>query len=236
MALRAHLQSTDNLIDQHKSRIEFLRRQYDDELAVITEEFDTERAIMLDQHSRETNEISDILFAMDQNFQEREREAKSDFQSLVDEIRNKDMEEMHGLRHQLTEKFNFYWNAFEQARKNYQENNAERKAAFEELKDKDDKSAEEIDFQMRKLQRISENIAQLKSKMASNAKENEQRNRSIKEERERMLAHLQDLKAEMNKLRDGERAKLTKMTVESNTAIKTMKSKVEKVDSNMSFQ
>lgn len=48
-----------------------------------------ERAIMLDQHSRETNEISDILFAMDQNFQEREREAKSDFQSLVDEIRNK---------------------------------------------------------------------------------------------------------------------------------------------------
>lgn len=75
--------------DQHKSRIEFLRRQYDDELAVITEEFDTERAIMLDQHSRETNEISDILFAMDQNFQEREREAKSDFQSLVDEIRNK---------------------------------------------------------------------------------------------------------------------------------------------------
>lgn len=46
---------------------------------------------MLDQHSRETNEISDILFAMDQNFQEREREAKSDFQSLVDEIRNKVM-------------------------------------------------------------------------------------------------------------------------------------------------
>lgn len=44
-----------------------------------------------------------------------------------------------------------------------------------------------------------------------------------------MLAHLQDLKAEMNKLREGERAKLTKMTVESNTAIKTMKSKVEKV-------
>lgn len=44
---------------------------------------------MLDQHSKEMNELSDILFAMDQNFQERERDAKSDFQSLVDEIRNK---------------------------------------------------------------------------------------------------------------------------------------------------
>jgi hypothetical protein len=44
-----------------------------------------------------------------------------------------------------------------------------------------------------------------------------------------MVFHLQDLKAEMNKLRDGERAKLTKMTIESNGAIKALKSKVEKV-------
>lgn len=71
---------------------------------------------MLDQHSRETNEISDILFAMDQNFQEREREAKSDFQSLVDEIRNKviisssfkdiQFESFNGI------KTGFYWRVF----------------------------------------------------------------------------------------------------------------------------
>lgn len=71
---------------------------------------------MLDQHSRETNEISDILFAMDQNFQEREREAKSDFQSLVDEIRNKviisssfkdiQFESFIGI------KIGFYWRVF----------------------------------------------------------------------------------------------------------------------------
>lgn len=55
-------------------------------------------------------------------------------------------------------------------------------------------------------------------------------------ERERMLSHLQDLKAEMNKLRDGERAKLTKMTIESNGAIKALKSKVQKVRSLGNFR
>ena len=44
---------------------------------------------MVDQHNAETNDIADILFAMEQNFQERENEAKSEFQSMRDEIKNK---------------------------------------------------------------------------------------------------------------------------------------------------
>ena len=44
-----------------------------------------------------------------------------------------------------------------------------------------------------------------------------------------MLAHFQDLKAQMNKLRDAERDKLTKLTLESNAAIKELKRQKEKV-------
>jgi uncharacterized protein YdcH (DUF465 family) len=44
-----------------------------------------------------------------------------------------------------------------------------------------------------------------------------------------MLAHFQDLKAQMNKLRERERDKLTKMTLESNAAIKELKRQKEKV-------
>lgn len=44
-----------------------------------------------------------------------------------------------------------------------------------------------------------------------------------------MLAHFQDLKAQMNKLRDAERDKLTKLTLESNAAIKELKRQQEKV-------
>ena len=44
-----------------------------------------------------------------------------------------------------------------------------------------------------------------------------------------MLAHFQELKAQMNKLRDRERDKLTKLTLESNASIKELKRQVEKV-------
>ena len=46
------------------------------------------------------------------------------------------------------------WNQFSVALKNYQEATEERKKAFEDLKARDEKSAREIDMQMRKLQRI----------------------------------------------------------------------------------
>ena len=45
--------------------------------------------MLIEQHNMEMNDIADILFAMDQNFQERENEAKSEFQSMRDEIKNK---------------------------------------------------------------------------------------------------------------------------------------------------
>ena len=56
--------------------------------------------------------------------------------------------------------------------------------------------------------------------MAGNSKECEERNKQLREERESMLAHFQDLKGQMNKLREIERERLTKLTLESNAAIK----------------
>ena len=48
-----------------------------------------------------------------------------------------------------------YWGQFQTALKNYQETTKEREKAFLELKAKDEKSAKEIEMQMRKLQRIT---------------------------------------------------------------------------------
>ncbi|KAL3856679.1 hypothetical protein ACJMK2_011406 [Sinanodonta woodiana] len=228
MALRSHVQNIDNLIDLHQQRLTTLHTEYQEELEIIKEEFDTERTMMIEQHNQEMNDIADILFAMDQNYQEKENDAKSEFQSMRDEIKNKNLEEKHALKVALEAKVDKLWQLFKQALVNYNETTGERKNAFESLKVKDDKSAKEIEMQMRKLNRISDQIAQLKSKMAANAKECEERNKLLKEEREKMLAHFQELKAQMNKMRDAERDKLTKMTLESNAALKELKRLKEK--------
>ncbi|XP_059149144.1 dynein regulatory complex subunit 2-like isoform X2 [Physella acuta] len=239
MALRSHIQNTDFLLDLQKSRLDTLTREYCYELEIICEEFDLERAMLLEQHNMEMNDIADILFAMDQTFQDRENESMAEFHSLRDEIKNKNLEDKHVLRVHLETKVEDLWQQFRQALQNYNETNEERKSSFEQLKIKDEKSSREIDQQMRKLQRISDQISQLRAKLSSNAKESEEKNKLLKEieddeenfnkeERERMQQLFHDLKSQMNQVRDNEREKLTKLTLESNAAIKEIKRQKEK--------
>lgn len=81
---------TDILVeDLQKEHLETMEKQLQEELEIIREEFDTERAMLLDQHNKEMSDIADILFAMEQNFNERENDAKAEFQSMRDEVKNK---------------------------------------------------------------------------------------------------------------------------------------------------
>lgn len=45
--------------------------------------------MMIEQHQKEMSELNDIMFAMDQNNNERENEAKTEFQSTRDELKNR---------------------------------------------------------------------------------------------------------------------------------------------------
>jgi len=227
MSLRSHLQNLKRLIDFQKNRLERADTENEEELDLLKEEFDTERALISNQHKRETDEVMDIIFAMEQEFEEAEAEAKSEFTSLRDEIKNKNLEDKHALRIQLEGQVEELWRQFQAALKNYNESTEERKVAFETLKSKDEKSAKEIELQMRKLQRIQDKISQLKTKMSQNSRECEERNRILKEERETIAMKFHQLKEQMNKFRDQERSRLTTMTLQSNNAIKELKTRKE---------
>ncbi len=71
------------------------------------------------------------------------------------------LEEKHALRVQLEATVEKLWQEFQEALKNYNETTDDRKKAFEELKSKDEKSAKEIESQMRRLQKISVSITSL---------------------------------------------------------------------------
>lgn len=49
----------------------------------------TFRSSIILQHQKEMNEIEDIMFAMEQQFEESEADARQEFHSLRDEIKNK---------------------------------------------------------------------------------------------------------------------------------------------------
>ncbi|EDV20189.1 Coiled-coil domain-containing protein 65 [Trichoplax sp. H2] len=222
MALRSHLQNMDELIALQHSRLTSVKSEYDKQLEILKQEFDSERSSMINQNKKECDELTDIMFAMEQEFNERESDVRHEFQSVRDEIKNRNLEEKHALRIQLEGTVEDLWKQFEEARTNYTQATADRKTAFENLKAKDEKSAEEIEQQMRKLQRLTDQISFLKAKMASTAKESDERNKTLKEERESILVHFQELKTQMGRLRDADRARLTTLTVQSNNTLKEL--------------
>jgi len=227
-AIKNHLQNLRKMLDFQQDRLQKAEGEYNEELESLTDEFDCERSSIIQQHQKEMNEIEDIMFAMEQQFEESEADARQEFHSIRDEIKNKNLEDKHALRIQLESQVEDLWKQFQAALKNYNETTEERKMAFETLKSKDEKSAKEIDMQMRKLQRIQDKIVQLKSKMVANSKEYEEKNRIIKEEREGIASQFHHLKHQMNKQRDQERSRLTILTLQSNKSIKELQRKKEK--------
>lgn len=228
LALRSHLQNIDMLVENQGSRIASLHREYSEELERLKEEFSTEREKMIKSHQFECNDLQDIMFAMEQEFNELKTEALHDFQSQKDEIKNKNLEEKHALRMQLEGAVEELWRQFQEALKQYNSTTEDRKKHFEELKAKDMKSAQEIELQMRKLQKIHDSINQQKAKMACNARDCEEKNKMLKDEKEAILVHFSQLKGQMNKFRENQRAKLTTLTVLSSKCIKELKDKHEK--------
>ena len=75
--------------DLQRQRIEQLRQEFSDEQKTLINEFETERALITEQNEREMRELQDIIYAMDQNFEEQDAEAKAEFQSQRDELKNK---------------------------------------------------------------------------------------------------------------------------------------------------
>ena len=85
----SYTESLDFAADLQRQRTDTLQTEFHDEQSMLMKEFDTERAFLIEQHASEISDLQDIMFAMEQNFSERENEARSDFQSQRDEIKNK---------------------------------------------------------------------------------------------------------------------------------------------------
>lgn len=93
------------------------------------------------------------------------------------------LEDTHALSANRKAVVDNLWQEFQKETKQYKESTEERKLRFEALKKKDEESAKTIARQMRKLQKLQENISQLKQRMSVNAKESEDKTKAIKEVR-----------------------------------------------------
>ncbi|XP_075447342.1 dynein regulatory complex subunit 2 [Ascaphus truei] len=229
-ALRSHLQNIEQLLDLQRERLTLLREEYQQDLDAVQKEFETERKMIIQQKETETMYLQNVLLAMEQNSSENENETKLEFQSMRDEIKNKSLEEKHALRVTLEGTVEDLWKQFQLALKNYTDSTEDRKIAYDVLKVKDDKSACEIEMQMKKLQRIQDSITSLRNKIAVHARESDEQNRQLRQDKIVVHKQFQKLKGRMNQARAAEHSRLATLTVQSNATLKKLQGVIDKGD------
>ncbi|KAI8803969.1 hypothetical protein BJ742DRAFT_742477 [Cladochytrium replicatum] len=240
-ALQAHCTNVDTLAELQMERLATLQRQFEADLAILQNEFESERTALKAKHVKEKFDLVGIMTRMEMDFGETEADARHEHSSFKDDVKNKNLEEKHALRIQLEGTVEDLWKHFQTALNQYNASTEERKRQFEELKLKDQKNAKEIEQQMKKLVKLQlctstnpnpskETISHLKAKMSNNARDYDERNRALREEKEAIQVHFQELKHRMNEFRDREHRKLTDLTVLSNRVLRDLKEKVERAE------
>ncbi|XP_013361099.1 PREDICTED: coiled-coil domain-containing protein 65 isoform X2 [Chinchilla lanigera] len=227
-ALRSHLHNVDQLLALQRRRLGLLEESYSMELEALTTEFETERRTITEQHEEEIHYLQDVFMAMEQSYMDSEYESKLEFQSLWDDLKNKNIEEKHFLRLRLENTVEDLWKRFQDALKSYTDATEDRKIAFETLKVKDETSSKEIETQMKKIQKLQEAISISKGKILLHSRESEDQNQYIRNDKELVLTQLRRLKAQRTRARGISQENLVKLTRESNFTLKALRKIVDK--------
>eukprot|EP00232_Nephroselmis_pyriformis_P026137 CAMPEP_0182864200 /NCGR_PEP_ID=MMETSP0034_2-20130328/7042_1 /TAXON_ID=156128 /ORGANISM="Nephroselmis pyriformis, Strain CCMP717" /LENGTH=528 /DNA_ID=CAMNT_0024996449 /DNA_START=166 /DNA_END=1749 /DNA_ORIENTATION=+ len=226
MALRSHLQTLDALIDLQYTRVKRLEEEFNFNLHALEEEFDTERTEIVNWHVKQKKDMQDIMAAMEQEFEQAEAEARQEFESQREEIKNRNSEEYNVLKISLESTIEELERHFESAHQAYLATTDTRTTSFRQLTERDADSAKIIEKRMRKLIRLQDSLAHWRTKIATNNREWEERNRSLRNEKDIMARHYQELKGRMNKFRNGEGGRLKALSIQSGAAIKELERKM----------
>ncbi|KAM4612703.1 dynein regulatory complex subunit 2 [Polymixia lowei] len=227
-AWRSHLQCVDRLLALQKGRLAFLQQQWDTSLEELSSEFNSERAHILSMNQQECVYLEDVTFAMEQHYSEVDCEAWQDYQSTRDDIKNRNIEEKHALRIQLESRVEGLWRQVQEALQSYNEATEYRRIAFESLRTRDQCSAQEIDTQMKRLQKLQDCLSTLRSRLSSSQREGEVAARGLRATKEDVTMQARQLKAQLSQARAAERSQLANLTVHSNAASKKLQGIITK--------
>jgi len=152
---------------------------------------------------------------------------QQDFEAQREEIKNRNSEEYNVLKIQLEGIIEELERHFEQAHRAYLESTEHRTQAFKHLTRNDAQAARVIEKRMRKLVKLQEALTHWRTKISTNSREWEDRNRALRSEKEIMSRHYSHLKSNMDNFRAAQGNRLKTLTLSSNATLEELNKKHE---------
>jgi len=227
MALRSHLQNMDALIQLHDNRLYALERNFQEELKELQSDADADKNFVNSKFSTEKHELKMIIEAIDEEEDGRDAEARHAFEQLREEIRNRSLEDINMLRISLDAQIEELENHFETAHLNYLQQTAQRTHDFKELTQTDQRLSKDIEVKRKKIDALQTNIQQWRAKTRQLARETEERNRLLREEKHTIQKHYQQLKQRISSYRSTQNQRLLQLSQNASDCKGKLKNKLQ---------
>lgn len=222
MAHRTHLEKLDELCSFQKKRLTKLDDHFDDVVNTMETSFYSEMKEAKAAHEKDVQYWTEVMYAMELQQDEKMENKRKEYQSKMDEIKNKTMDEKHALRDQKNEETQVLIEEFYKEKENYAKQTDDRKSLYETLKQRDIKNSATINKQMKILQKLQDSISQYKNLLVVNTKEHESETQSMKEKIDSVDENFKALKAHLSEEREIKRKELTEMVIQSNKTVKEL--------------
>jgi chromosome segregation ATPase len=197
MALRNHLIHVDELIALQNSRLRGLHEEFERDLSIIKAEFDREKHEIENSHHMERQELRDMIETIDEEENSKLKKMKDDFESLREETKNKNVEELESMKHDLIKKIEDLDKEFEVNFNRYVSETETKAEYYKKLLEDNEKSSQQINNYQRQINRLKEQIAYWSLKMKQTERECQERNQKLRKEKEMIVKHYHDLKKKM---------------------------------------
>ena len=104
MALRNHLIHVDELLELQDSRLRGLNEEFERDISILKEECDGEKKEIGKSHDQERQELKDMIETIRETEEAKLDEINQNFESLREETRNKNVEDLETMKQNLIKK------------------------------------------------------------------------------------------------------------------------------------
>jgi hypothetical protein len=176
MALRNHLIHVNELIDLQSSRLRGLDEEFERDVEIIQSEFDGEKADIFMSHQQERRELKDMIETIEEEETNKLNDMKEAYDSSREETKNKNVEDLESMKHDLIKKIEELDKEFEVNFNKYVADTDIKAKGYKTLLEKNGQSADEINNKQREINRLKEQTSFLTMKIQQSKKQSETRN------------------------------------------------------------
>lgn len=198
---RSHFRRMGQLSDIERERLMELQSEFVRDLFILKKEFNAEKEYILRSLSASRSASSWVMASISEREVAAEHEAKSREETLCEELRNKNLEELNVVKISLESEIEEYEKQFDETHDRYIESTEDKNRQFGELKVKDTALSLDIEAIMKRIQVLLQQLAFWRKRMAQNDRECSSRNEALRSNKSGLRAQYRSLKLKMGRFR-----------------------------------